>query len=108
MYLFRLSALKEINKMFSAAFDFTMKKRTRDGHDTALPFLHANYLIREGLGMPLFEHPDILDFNSITHKLTENNETFHKLASKSIPFVVLNDQIKNSIKKKECSLHVYL
>ena len=96
MYFLRLSALKKINEMFPKDFDFTMKHRLRHGDDTALPFLHSNYLVKEGLGERYFEHPQLFMFSSFSNKKSENENRFKIMKEKKHPFVLLNDEIKTS------------
>ena len=42
--------LKKLNEIFFNEFEYTRHQRIRNDEDTAMPFLHGNYMIREGYG----------------------------------------------------------
>ena len=91
--------------------DFTMKQQLRHDNDTAIPFLYANYMIREGLGKELFEHSSLLQYTILTENIMENEKELMKLQQKNIPFIVLNDELHksyNDIEKIENQLNSIL
>ena len=101
MYFLRKSVLKKLNEIFSKEFEYSRNQRFRNDKDTAMPFLHGNYMIREGYGKGVFEHSSQMIIIKITENSMKNKEEMNHLKLKNIPFVVLNDEIKKSFDKNE-------
>ncbi|BFU21114.1 glycosyltransferase, putative [Entamoeba histolytica HM-1:IMSS-B] len=94
-YFFRKSNLKRIYNDLHQPLLESMKKRTRSDTDLALPFLQGNYLIEQGLGVPMFETTPILAYYSIEESILKIQNLLLEIRMKKTPFICVNDNFNN-------------
>lgn len=92
-YFFRKDVLDKMGNTWSSEFDYTSKNRFRDGKDIAVPFMHHNVALEEGLGRKVHARNAGGSWKS-NH--TENVRTWSRLTSKQNHCLCIQDRLDDT------------